>query len=135
MSSALAMIVTAAMVVPGDMPEKVSGEMEERLDLRGEWEGRWWPNKDASLEVTLRDGSIQLSDKSRPSLPVVFKIIDEAEGVLHVQYDASRHHGIYKWDNDRLVLCLREANKGRPTSFQARDGQQLFILHRVKPRK
>jgi hypothetical protein len=37
--SALAMILTAAMVVPGDGPEKVSGELcrMRRLDLRGEW--------------------------------------------------------------------------------------------------
>ena len=38
--SALAMILTAAMVVQGDGPEKVSGELSpmRRLDLRGEWE-------------------------------------------------------------------------------------------------
>ena len=41
MSSALAMILMTAMVVPGNGPEKVSGEVEQeqRLDLSGEWEG------------------------------------------------------------------------------------------------
>lgn len=39
--SALAMILTAAIVVPGDVPEKVLGEIEQRLDLSGEWEGTW----------------------------------------------------------------------------------------------
>ena len=42
MSSALAMVLMAAMTVPGNGPEKVSGEVEKRLDLRGEWEGVWW---------------------------------------------------------------------------------------------
>jgi hypothetical protein len=39
MSSALAMILTAAMAVPGNGPEKVSGEIEDGLNLGGKWEG------------------------------------------------------------------------------------------------
>jgi hypothetical protein len=39
--SALAMILVAAMGLPGDGSEKVSGEMEQGLDLRGTWEGTY----------------------------------------------------------------------------------------------
>jgi hypothetical protein len=38
MSLALAMILAAGMTV-GNGPEKVSGEVKQKLDLRGEWEG------------------------------------------------------------------------------------------------
>jgi hypothetical protein len=40
--SALAMNLTAAMVISGDRPEKVSGEpaQVERVDLSGEWKGK-----------------------------------------------------------------------------------------------
>ena len=37
--SALAMILTAVMAVPGNGPEKASGEIRQGLDLSGEWEG------------------------------------------------------------------------------------------------
>jgi hypothetical protein len=37
--STLAIVLTAAMVVPGNGPEMVSWEMEQGLDLSGEWEG------------------------------------------------------------------------------------------------
>jgi hypothetical protein len=40
--SALAMILTAAMAVPRNGPENVSGEVEQGLDLREEWEGIAW---------------------------------------------------------------------------------------------
>jgi len=42
MSSAFAMILMATMAVPGNGPEKVSEEVEQRLDVSGEWEGVWW---------------------------------------------------------------------------------------------
>lgn len=39
MSSALAMILAVGMTVPGDVPKEGMGEIEERLDLSGKWEG------------------------------------------------------------------------------------------------
>jgi hypothetical protein len=43
--------------------------------------------------------------------------------------------GIYQRHGSRLMICLRDAKVGRPTSFKGGDGQSLLILHRVKPRK
>ena len=55
MSSALAMILTAAMAVPASGPEKVSGEVEQGLDLRGEWEGLLWKEQGDFIWVDYRD--------------------------------------------------------------------------------
>ncbi|HEY7428798.1 MAG TPA: hypothetical protein VH682_31500 [Gemmataceae bacterium] len=43
--------------------------------------------------------------------------------------------GIYKYDGDHLSMCFRSAHLGRPTSYRAGDGQELLIIHRVKPGK
>jgi hypothetical protein len=35
------LVLMMAMVVPGNGPEMVSGEVEQRLDLHGKWKGAW----------------------------------------------------------------------------------------------
>jgi hypothetical protein len=43
--------------------------------------------------------------------------------------------GIYQQHGDRLIICYRDVDKGRPTSFQAGEDQALLTLRRVKPGK
>jgi hypothetical protein len=55
--STLAMILTAAMAVPGDGSEKVSGELvEEKLDLRGQWRGTLYSRPGVIMSVTIEKG-------------------------------------------------------------------------------
>jgi hypothetical protein len=59
---------------------------------------------------------------------------DQGKGRLRI--DAGKFWlGIYKWEGESLFICYRDAEDGRPSSFDARDGQKLLILHRVKPGK
>jgi hypothetical protein len=136
MSSALAMVLTAAMAV-GDVPGKDMGEVEESLHLDGEWTGTLLEDNGEVWQLELGEGELKArSDKEVASPLHVGFIIDEGCGRLRIDwplpYDAL---GIYKQEGDYLEICLRDGHQRRPTSFQAINGQGLFILHRVKPRK
>lgn len=136
MSSALAVVLTAAMAVPGNGPEMVSAEMEQGLDLRGEWEG--WLDNGAGLIYTanLKEnrlvarrgvGSIQFPR---------FLVKEDGKGTIQVTLGSGRViKGIFRYEGDGVLICIRPDGNGRPKSFQADDNQFLVILHRVKPRK
>ncbi|SRR5579885_3146663 len=127
--SALAMILTAAMVIPGDGPEKVSGEVErspQPLDLRGEW--AWIQGFGAD---PMCPALVTGSDMIR-----FFDIIDEKGGKVRFQYPfCCTYLGIYKRTKTEVVISFREASKGRATSFRTGDGQELLILRRTNIRK
>jgi hypothetical protein len=135
MSSALAMVLTAAMAVPGNGPERVSGEMEGRLDLSGEWEGFCFDASGRTYPAELGDGGLDLmaGKQWHWSIPLV-NLIDEGDGKFHIP-DVPRIQGIYRQHGDHLLLCFRIGSGERPTSFRGGDGQDFLILHRVKPRK
>jgi hypothetical protein len=136
MSSALAMILTTAMTVPGNGPEMVSGEMEQRLDLRGEWEGSLDSGAALIYKANLREnrlvgrrgiGSIQFPR---------FLVEEDGKGTIRATLGSGRVvKGIYRWEGDRVLICFRWSDSLRPTSFRADNLQWLLILHRVKPRK
>jgi uncharacterized protein (TIGR03067 family) len=70
----------------------------------------------------LSQGTFSLDPtKSPPSID-----LSESTGV--------RIYGIYRFDGDKLTLCLHE--KQRPTDFESRAGQvrSLVILKRMKPK-
>lgn len=132
--STLAMILTAAMGVPGDVPERESGQIAETqpLALSGEWKGSW-SNSSGNFKVIVTREKVSLADNRAPIM--VWIVRDEGEGRIQLNYWMLTYLGIYRQEGDRLLICLREASQGRPTSFRVSDGQDLLILHRVKPRK
>ena len=136
MSSALAMVLAAAMAVPGNGPEKVSGELEQGLDLRGKWmgtaEGGSW-----RLQGKLQLGNGRIHLVGEPEVWHAYESIHEGEGRLSFSFRASPPRlGIYKWEDDDLLVCICTNPRGqRPTTFRASEDQCLLILHRVKPRK
>ena len=131
--STLVIVLMAAMAVPGNGPEMVSGELEQGLDLSGEWEGTLAYESKVN-HVTLNDFTLVEFQWSRLSISNL-KVQDEGQGRFHGIEGRFRYVGIYEWRGETLILCYREASKGRPTSFQARDAQYVLILHRVKPLK
>jgi len=137
--SALTMILTAAMVVPGNGPEMVSGELiEQRLDLSGEWQGvaKGGPEWSSfSGNFTFSGGIIRF--QKAPDELKSFEIIDEGEGRLSVSlWGSVPYHGIYKREDRNLLICLpNDPWSQRPMSFRASKDQHLLILHRVKSRK
>jgi hypothetical protein len=140
--SALAMLLTAAMVTPVDVSEKVSGEVKltDSLDLSGEWQGVWKAADKAEYEVHQLEGRGAWSYRRLPKGqqgPAYLSpgITDEGEGRLRLTWVDDPCLGIYEQDGDCLIICFREARKGRPLSFRSGDGQHFLILHRVKPGK
>jgi hypothetical protein len=140
--STLVMVLTAAMVVPGDGPERLSWEIEQGLDLSGEWEGIWWFHTDGQLQVTSRGSRLVGTRKPGVDGWVGSSIdtcnfIDDSHGKLSGTWDLSgaEIRGIYRQDGERLILCFSKAPHSRPTSFEVGGNQHLLLLHRVKPRK
>jgi hypothetical protein len=138
MSSALAMVLTAVMAVPGNGPEMVSAEMEQGLDLRGRWEGSWQEHGRSApvrVQMAVENGCVRLIAIPFRGLSRV-EVVNEGEGRVRLEWFSKAFLGIYQQKGDRVVLCLRLASRGGyPASFVARDDQELFILHRVKPRE
>ncbi len=138
--SALAMILTVAMVVPGDGGgrEKASMEMGYVFDLSGEWEGTGQSAMESKWRIKFSRGCVHVQTQ-RSATESPFKIIGESEGKLRMEVGPAgavrRLLSIYKWQGDRLVICCREESKGRPTRFTVEDENRLLILHRTKPRK
>jgi hypothetical protein len=135
MTSALAMVLAAAMAVPGSGTEAVSGETEQGLDLRGRWEGVYINADEGMMEARLLDGGIGLATGEGGSF-VKSIFSDEGGGkVRFILNDAAKYLGIYEQQGDRVVICFRFADDGWPSSIRIAQGQHLLILHRVKPRK
>jgi hypothetical protein len=121
MSSALAMILTAAMAIPGDGPEKVSAEMEQGLDLSGTWKGF--------------NGDRVMEDRFKLLIAKSDSWVDEGAGQVRFKIRGLTYYGMYEQRGDRLKICFAGGGKDRPTRFQGGCGQTLIIVHRVKPRK
>jgi hypothetical protein len=136
MSSALAMILTAAMTVPGNGPEMVSDEMEQGLDLSGKWEGI----------LLFEDGTVHLAklannfletfnNKGHSVMGCGWAHLDEGGGRCKFRLVGKHYYGIYKQEANRVTISICFDGKGYPTSFNGGDNQWLLILRRVKPRK
>lgn len=144
--SALAMILTAAMTVPGDGPEKASSEVAyspEPLNLRGEWKLILQvkdKESEPKTEMTIKNGWMEArSPQGRVGSHV--KMLFNQGGKVRFRWMTGAYHGIYQQQGDRLMLCLRKyddddkGGEGYPTSFRASADQALIIFHRVKPHK
>ena len=139
MSSALAMVLMAGMVVPGNGPKKVSGELTP-YPFAGTWQGIMQFEGFADKEIGMTDGKLTVC----PNLgdqPIAFSgpAIYQGRGQLRIHMIHVLGNGdclgIHRQDGDRLIICLREPGKERPTSFNTDNHQALIILHRVKPSK
>ncbi|HTU18289.1 MAG TPA: hypothetical protein VMG10_09550 [Gemmataceae bacterium] len=126
------MILTAAMAIPGNGPEMVSGELiEQGLDLSGKWEGTW-QGEDSFIFPLVRVAKTGVRFGEGPSF-LDWEIRDEGQGKLSIRTICGTSFGIYEQDGDRLMICTD--SRKRPTTYRGGDGQSLLILHRVKSRK
>jgi hypothetical protein len=137
------MVLMAAMAVPGSGQEKVTGEIEQELDLRGKWEGVLVEKDGTVLHGKLRGGFFETQD----ALVLLGTIKDEGNGKYRFSVPDCPawfdEPGIYRQDGDRLTLCWHNPSiwgkewgpRPRPSRFKWGDDQCLLILHRVKPGK
>src|SRR5262249_54447851 len=112
MSSALVMVLMAAMAVPGNGPEKVSGEVEQRLDLRGEWEGHCFYMSDKGdsppVHFTCKEPRILIGEDC---FVEGIELVDEGQGRVKITRTAGvlnqqPSNGIYRHDGNRLLMCF-----------------------------
>jgi hypothetical protein len=116
-------VLLAAGVVAGSGTEKVSAEVDQRLDLRGEWVVIW------------EDASGRRREDETPGIVDLGPVVDEGRGKFRLQVGGEDHLGIYTWEAGRLLLTFGPASQGRPTSYRGGEGQFLFILRRVPAKK
>src|SRR5690348_5162621 len=104
--STLVLVMAAGMVL-GDGPERVSAEVEERLNLEGQWEGLWVDEKIGEYEMIFRGSQspMTLIARSYHFSPLV---IDEGAGKLTFRSGRWIELGIYQQDNDRLIICFNQ---------------------------
>jgi len=133
--SALAMIVTAAMAVPGDGSEKVSAEMEQGLDLSGEWEGTFWDSeaKNKKMWTAILSDEWLVVEQGIDTRRMLWQMTDEGGGKVRVKLSGTVYLGIYRHESDRITIALRDSKRGRPFAFRFGDDQSLLILRRAKP--
>jgi hypothetical protein len=137
--SAFVMVLAAGIVV-GSGPEAESAEMEQRLDLRGEWEGSC-REEAVSGKAGLSKWGLCLeyprAGGRPPPLLGPFPASDEGSGKARFwgKWGTGTSLGIYKWEADRLIICLGENGAARPTSFHTGSRQTLIILQRIQPGK
>lgn len=137
MPSALAMVLMTAMVVPGNGSEKASGEMEQGLDIHGEWKGIWYGCHGNTVNVRFCEGFIELTDNNGEGLGARVAFTDEGKGKFRLRIDdddRTTYLGIYRQEGDRIIACL--GGNHRPKDFlPSEEHDILFIVHRVKSRK
>jgi hypothetical protein len=127
--TALVVLVAAGMAA-GNGPEKVSTEADG-FDLRGEWTGTFQNEAGAVFPARYARGELIVRGEREYYTPT--KFVHQRTGrLLLLAYPSCL--GIYKWEGDRLFICIRvDEARTRPTAFKAggcRD--QLTILRRVK---
>jgi hypothetical protein len=143
--SATALVLLAGFVIGSD-PQPVSTETDVHFSLDRDWEGTWegqcldpyiimnlkLPRTYNKVKVVLRPNGFNLSGDA-VSLGQGWgpptRWIDEGKGRFRV---AGLYLGIYKREADRVIICMKWAEHGRPTSFQAGDNQALLILKPAK---
>jgi hypothetical protein len=132
--STLVMALAAGLAL-GSGPEAVSAEMEQPLDLRGEWKGTWISSSGQCYEVRLVEHGAcarRLPRGKEGPEYLWWAASDEGKGKLQMVWVTAGSLGIYEQDGDRVRLCVRDAGSGRPTSFRGGSGQHLLTLCRVK---
>jgi hypothetical protein len=143
--SATALVLLAGLAMGSD-PQPVWTETDVHFYLDREWEGSWegqclHPDviRDLKLPRTYNKVKVGMSPRgfSLSSDTVSLaqgwgprnRWIDEGKGRFRV---AGLYLGIYKREGDRVIICMKWAEHGRPTAFQAGDNQALLILKPAK---
>ncbi|HTU17870.1 MAG TPA: hypothetical protein VMG10_07375 [Gemmataceae bacterium] len=132
--SALAMILTAAMAIPGNGPEMEPGEIAQGLDLSGEWDGTLkLPGGALTFRLSKGRMLVKTAELTEPvAIPVSFT--DEGAGKVRWRSNNKKSLlGIYRQEGDRIIASFRRDRY--PKVIQVTNEQSLLILRRVKPRK
>jgi hypothetical protein len=118
--------------LPGDNPALIEGDVDpfDQLQLPGRWEGLWLREREASDGAVYHDGRLTLP--MTPAWTARLTLTDEGHGRCRVRLRDVELLGIYQRTEDRLVLCWRGADGGRPTRFVDEGCADVVILRRAR---
>jgi hypothetical protein len=125
-------ILLFAAGLPGDNPRQAEDIIAPPgpLELRGRWEGFWTREGDTDIGVVYQNGRLTLPMTPAVSMP--FRMVDEGHGRFRARLGPVDVLGIYQRTEDRIVLCWRGADRGRPTRLVDEDCADVVILRRVR---
>jgi hypothetical protein len=126
-----ALLLTTLTLATG--PALPSGDIAEPgpLDLRGRWDGSWSRQGDTDFGVVFQDGRLTLPMTPPASMP--FRMVDEGQGRFRAKLGEVELLGSYQRQDERIVLCWRGVDRGRPARFSDEDRADTVILRRVRP--
>jgi hypothetical protein len=116
----------------------MSGEMVRELqplDLSGEWQGSLWDSESkvkGTWTVKLSDNWLVV-ERGTDTYRLLWQMTNEDGGKVKVRLSRTVYIGCYRYENDRVIIALRDCKKDQPVSFRPADDQSLFILRRAKP--
>ena len=67
-----------------------------------------------------------------PPVSMSFRMVDEGRGRVRARLGDVEMLGIYQRTEDRIVLCWRCADRGRPTKFSDEGCADVVILRRAR---
>jgi uncharacterized protein (TIGR03067 family) len=129
-----AMLISAGLLLGADA--QADANKKELDKWQGMWELAVAPTNDAnlSLKVEFKGDKIRVILADGVEVKGTFKI-DASTDPKIVDFslgDRGNWEGIYKFDGDKLLVCVSEAcSKQRPTEFD-KDGKNTGVLKRLK---
>jgi len=134
MTAAMIALVAGLAVASG--PERIPTEVKQTLDLRGYWEGTWHGvlpcGEPGNSKARLKPGRLRLTAEQGAEWEGPCRFLDEGAGKCRT----TSYLGIYKWEGNRVIICLGAPNsRQRPTGFGTDNYQNLLILKPAKPWK
>jgi hypothetical protein len=88
--------------------------------------------------VCLSRGRLQVKDAQEPGgigADVPLSFTDEGHGKTRLRLDTLIYFGIYRQQDDRVMVCFSGSPSRRPKDFRLTKTRAVLILHRVKPAK
>lgn len=141
----LLFFLSVTTIIPSSGTEKTLAEIDQGLDLRGQWTGVWCLGKDNILVASLWSG-IARENKgdvyqlrgigNKFELLCRFEsLVDEGSGKCHFHssYNGKHYLGIYRREGEKIILCFQEVRYGRPRIFRVSEFSELLVLRRVTP--
>jgi hypothetical protein len=132
--TALTLALVAGMALGSDGAERISIQMGQCLDVDGYWEGVLQIGDGRVFKARLEPGLWITEDQGRKET-LACRWVDEGQGKCQFwNRNARLFPSIYRYEAGQLIVCFGY-DGDRPARFQAKGGDLLLIVKRVKPPK
>ena len=112
--------------------KKIQGKWEM---VKGEQNGEAFPDDFVKGFKLTFDGDkydAKLADGSGEDGKFKLKADDKPASATFTGAGGDVRNAIYKWDGDKLVLCVSDRGGDKPKEFAGKDGNMLLVLQKAK---